>query len=227
MRFSDPGDRGVRQLSPYRVTAVLIAVNVVCYLGQLAYPRAVDLFGGIGRGLMRDGELFVDDGRGYSGSEPVGIAHGEWYRLITSGFLHLPPEEGIGVGHLVANMIWLVLLGRVLEPGLGHLRFAVLYLGSVVGGSALAYLLTPDDNGIGASGAVYGLVGCYVVLYRSLGVDWADARGLLVFSVVWLVVSAYITSWSAHLGGLLAGVAIGLVYSMLRPRYRGVRSRPR
>ncbi|MFI9506246.1 rhomboid family intramembrane serine protease [Nocardia sp. NPDC052566] len=197
------------------VTYVLIAVNALVYLAEIAYPRIVDQFSTLGRGLMKDGQLYVYDGKAHPGFELVGIDQGEWYRLITGSFLHQEPSAGFGVLHVVFNMMWLFMFGRMLEPALGRVWFALLYLLSALGGGVLVYQLAPDTSAIGASGAIYGLAAAYFVLSRRMGMERADARNLLIYFVVWLVISAPFASWQGHLGGFVAGGAVGLIYLLL------------
>ncbi|GAA4985083.1 hypothetical protein GCM10025734_08360 [Kitasatospora paranensis] len=111
-------------------------------------------------------------------------------------------------------MYWVWLLGRVLEGWLGRVRFLGLYLVSALGGAVMEYVLAPDQPAIGASGAVFGLTGAYVVMARRIRHDPLDSGRLLGGSLVWLVVSAGFTSWQGHLGGLLAGAAVGAVLAL-------------
>ncbi|MFD4432638.1 rhomboid family intramembrane serine protease [Nocardia sp. NPDC058497] len=201
-----------RQLRRLPVTYSLITINVLAYCVQLIRPVTTDEFSTLRRGLMRDDIVYVYDGRDYPGYTEVGIDAGEWYRLITGAFLHSPPDSGLGPAHLVMNLVWIWLLGRVMEPDLGRIRFVMLYLGSAVGGGLMEYALAPEASAIGASGAVYGLMGAYFVLSLQVPQLRRDARTLLIVGVVWLVLSAQFTSWQGHLGGLLAGCVIGALY---------------
>jgi membrane associated rhomboid family serine protease len=224
------GNRTVRQrrtvfggkvaVTPW-ATYVLIALNVLVYLGELAKDDLIDKFGSLGIGLVGpDGALYASDGLTPPGFEAVGIAYGEPYRLITSAFLHLPPTEGgVGFLHIVFNLWWLWRLGRPTEEMLGRWRFLALYLLGALGGSVLGYLIAPDMNGVGASGAVFGLTAAYWIFMRRLGHPMDEANRLVVFALIWLVVSAGFTAWQAHVGGLLAGGAIALAFAYA-PRER-------
>lgn len=196
-------------------TYVLIAVNVLVYLGELAKPDLVDRLGSLGIGLIGpDGGIFVADGNVYGGFESVGVAYGEWYRLITSAFVHLlPTQGGFGIAHIIFNMWWLWRLGRPTEEMLGRWRFVVLYLLAALGGSVLGYLVDPGMNAVGASGAIFGLTAAYWIFMRRLGHTMYEANRLVLFSLIWLVVAAGFTSWQGHLGGLLAGGAIALAFA--------------
>ncbi|MGC1283441.1 MAG: rhomboid family intramembrane serine protease, partial [Streptosporangiaceae bacterium] len=151
---------------------------------------------------------------GVPGFQPIGIAHGQWYRLITSAFLHLlPAQPPLGIAHIIMNMWSLWILGPLVEQVTGRLRFAVLYLLSALGSSVLVYLIAPDANVYGASGAIFGLAGAYFVICRRLERDIWYANRLIAFSLIWLVATAWFVSWEGHLGGLLAGGALGLAYA--------------
>ncbi|MFE0460461.1 rhomboid family intramembrane serine protease [Kitasatospora sp. NPDC058965] len=197
------------------VTYVLIGLNVLAYVAELVAPRLVDRFDNLGQGVMGpDGKLYVVHGlvgdRLPAGFHLVGIAHGEWYRLFTSAFLHLPPTSGqFGITHILFNMYSLWIFGRVVEYQLGRVRYLTVYLLAALGGSVLAYQLAPGEPALGASGAIFGLVGAYFVMTRRSSYDPLGGARQLVYSLVWLVVSAGITSWQGHLGGLLAGSAVG------------------
>ncbi|RKN50533.1 rhomboid family intramembrane serine protease [Micromonospora endolithica] len=212
---------GGRTVTAPLVTYALIALNVLAYLVELAVPGVVDLYYNIGAALVdADGAQYVDDGTPYPGFDQVGVLHGEWYRLVTSAFLHSLPGEGIfGIAHILLNMYWLWVLGRVLEERLGHVRLVAVYLLSAVGGSVLAILVDPGQAALGASGAVFGLAACYFVLTRKLRHHPLDGNRLMLMFVLWLVLSATFTSWEGHLGGLLAGgvTGAGLAYA---PRER-------
>jgi membrane associated rhomboid family serine protease len=227
------GNRTVRQartvfggqvsVTPW-ATYVLIALNVLVYLGELAKPELVDRLGSLGIGLVGpDGNLFVADGGTYEGFEGVGIAHGEPYRLITSAFVHLlPAEGGFGIAHIAFNMWWLWRLGRPAEEMLGRWRFAALYLLAALGGSVLGYLVDPGMNAVGASGAVFGLTAAYWIFMRRLGQNMYEANRMVAFSLIWLVISAGFTSWQGHLGGLLAGGTIALAFAYAPRRRRAL-----
>ncbi|MEV0718964.1 rhomboid family intramembrane serine protease [Asanoa sp. NPDC050611] len=214
---------GGRVVTNTFATYALIALNVVAYLVELVYPSVVDRFDSLGIALLGpDGQYYVADGGAYPGFEPVGIAYGEWDRLITSAFLHLQPTDGgFGILHILLNMYWLWVLGRILEERLGHARLVAVYLVSALGGSVLGFLISPDQGAVGASGAIFGLAACYFVITRRLHEHPIDRNRLIVMFVLWLVLSAGFTSWEGHLGGLLAGgaVAVGLAYA---PQHRRV-----
>lgn len=207
------------------VTMTLIGINVAAYLVELVRPGIVDKFDSLGIGLVRaDGNYFVyDSGGSLPGYQLAGIAHGEWYRLVTSTFLHLLPTQGVfGIAHIVFNMWWLWRLGPAVEEVLGRLRFLVLYLLSGLGGGVLLYLVAPTSSAVGASGAIFGLAAAYYVTSRRLNRLSGDARQVMVLFVVWMVISAAVTSWEGHLGGLLTGGAVAVAYAYAPRQQRAI-----
>jgi membrane associated rhomboid family serine protease len=111
-------------------------------------------------------------------------------------------------------MLSLWMFGVVLEQHIGRARFLAAYLLSALGSSVLCYFLTaPYVQSIGASGAIFGLIGLYFVLSRKLHFDSLGANRQMIAAVLWLVLAARFTSWQGHLGGLVTGVAIGLVFA--------------
>lgn len=178
-------------------TWTLMAINIAVYLGELANSNAL-----IDHGAMV-GKF----------SSTIGVADGQWYRLITSAFLHEPPNGGFGIFHILFNMWALFVVGPALERVLGRVRFVTVYLVSALGGSVLFYLIAaPAAVGIGASGAIFGLFGAWFVLARRLHLDARAVIGLIVLN---LVISFTISgiAWQAHVGGLIAGSALTAAYA--------------
>jgi membrane associated rhomboid family serine protease len=187
---------GARLLqSPPYVTSTLVALNVAAYLatglgsgGTLRNPT--------GSRLFFDWQLF-----------PLRIYDGQYYRLLTSAFLHLSPL------HIFANMLALVFVGPALERVLGWWRFSALYLVGALGGSAAVYAFGKQlEYTAGASGAIFALFGACLILVRKLGLDAQWLIGTIVINFV-LTFSIANISRLGHLGGfvvgLLAGLAIG------------------
>ncbi|MFF1276599.1 rhomboid family intramembrane serine protease [Streptomyces marokkonensis] len=197
------------------VTYALIALNVLVYLAELVRPEIVDRFAMVGAGLLGpDGEHYVWADPYPWGFTPEGVVDGEWYRMLTGAFLHLPPTEGtFGVFHVVMNMVALWNLGRLVEPMLGRVHYLALYLLSALGGSVLVLLIAPEDAVVGASGAIFGVGAAYYVVARRVGADLAQVNRYMAGLLLWLVISAVVTSWEGHLGGLLAGGAVALVFA--------------
>lgn len=213
---------GGRTVGTPWVTYTLITLNVLAYVAELIDPSLIDRFDVFGAGLQGpDGALYLDEGTSFPGYIPVGVLHGEWWRLFTGAFLHqLPGGSGIGLTHILFNMVWLWILGRFLEEKLGRIRYVALYLLAALGGSTLVILVEPAQSAIGASGAGFGLAAAYFVVTRKLHEHPIDRNQLLISFVLWLVLTAGFTSWEGHLGGLIAGaaVAISLAYAPRRNR---------
>ncbi|WLW53677.1 rhomboid family intramembrane serine protease [Streptomyces sp. YU58] len=144
----------------------------------------------------------------------MGVADGQWYRLVTSMFTH---QE---YWHIGFNMLSLWWLGGPLEAALGRARYLAVYFVSGLAGSALAYLLaSPSTATLGASGAIFGLFGATAVLVRRLQQDMRPIIALLVINLIFTFNPGFNISWQAHVGGLVAGVVTG--YAMVHaPRER-------
>jgi membrane associated rhomboid family serine protease len=175
-------------------TYVLIALNVAAYLAVIASG---------GGGLSSSGSAIVDN----FGLQGLAVADGEWYRLLTGGFLHA------SILHLGFNMFAVYVIGRILEPGIGTPRFVALYFASLFAGSFGAILLSdPATVTIGASGAVFGIFGALFVIARGRGLDEiASQLGLLLLINLALTFGIANISIGGHLGGLAGGVICALV----------------
>lgn len=144
---------------------------------------------------------------------PLFVAAGDWYRLITSAFVHF------GLIHLLFNMYALYVLGPPLERHLGRLRFSALYLLSALGGSVLVYLFSaPSAPTVGASGAIFGLFGATAVAYRRFNLDMRWLIGLIAVNLV-ITFSVPNISWQGHVGGLITGALVAAAY-IYAPRAR-------
>jgi membrane associated rhomboid family serine protease len=142
------------------------------------------------------------------------VVKGEWYRILTSGFLHF------GVFHIAMNMYILFQLGRTFEEQIGRPRFAAMYFAAMAGGSAGALLLEPYGLTGGASGAVFGLAGAAVVALKARGVPFGQTQWGPMLAIN-LVITFTIPGISkgGHLGGLLFGGIAGFL--VLNPKRRG------
>lgn len=184
------------------VTPVLIAVNVLMY--AITAVQAGSLMGNQASTLFVDLVMWTGGVAGY----------GEWWRLVTSGFLHYGPV------HLAMNMIALYVLGRDLEPVFGRLRFSAVYLVSMLGGGVAVYLFGGVNTLVaGASGAVYGLMGAMLVAVLRLKLNPGSALGVIGLNLV-LSFTLPGISLLGHLGGLVIGAAVtaGLVYAPAQKR---------
>ena len=182
------------------LTYVLIGINVIAGIGSL-----------LGGGAGADSSSLTDDG----GLSQHFIAEGEYYRLITAGFLHAGPF------HLLTNMLALWILGSMIEPALGRWNFGLIYFVSLLCGSFGALLLSPDSLTVGASGAVFGLMGAAAVLARNRGFSLMES-GLGIWIGLNLLITFTIPNISigGHLGGIVGGAAAALLLLELRGRLR-------
>ena len=182
---------------PY-VTYVLVGINVAVFLAGPTLSLIATGDGGIS--LAQLGGLDGPD-----------VVRGQWWRLVTSGFLHA------NILHITFNMIALFVLGQIMESALGRPAFAVLYFTSLLAGSLGALLRTPDALTVGASGAIFGLMGAAVVGERSMRIGVAGGS-----MMVWLVLNLVFTvtipgiSIGGHLGGLAGGLICGVLLFGLR-----------
>ena len=138
----------------------------------------------------------------------------EPWRMITSLFVH---SQG-SLFHIVFNMFSLFILGPILERSLGRWRFIALYLISGFGGSVAVLIIAPDSLVVGASGAIFGLLGAIFIIQRKLG---GNTTQLLVVIGLNLAIGFFPgtnIAWEAHVGGLVAGAAVALVYLRTRRR---------
>jgi membrane associated rhomboid family serine protease len=179
------------------LTYALIAVNVVVYLvcvgsGLQTRSTVVVDYGLLGQGILPTGQ-------------EIGVAAGEYYRLVTGGFLHA------NLIHVAMNMLALYQLGLLLEPAFGKVRFAAVYAASMGAGALGVMLLHPNDLTVGASGAVFGLMGFAFVAMRARGIDpFSTGLGgtILINLVLTFTLSGYI-SVGGHIGGLIGGAVAG------------------
>jgi len=176
------------------VTKAMIAVNVLVFLVNLAQGSGLNLVSGP---LFEKGALFIS-----SPFYPGGLADGEWWRLITAAFLHG------NLIHLGLNMVVLWIVGAPVEEAIGRGRFLALYIVSGIAGSAGALLLDPNAVTVGASGAIFGILGAALVLERQRSyVLGGQALGLIVINLVltFVLSSSQHISIGGHLGGLAGG----------------------
>jgi membrane associated rhomboid family serine protease len=189
-------------------TAVLIGLNVLVYLAEIAAG---------GGGLSPTGSSVVID----FGLFGPSVAEGEWYRLLTSGFLHA------SLFHIGFNMFALYWLGRILEPGIGTARFVAIYFASLFAGSFGAILISPDTLTIGASGAIFGIFGATFVIARNRGVDaLASSIGIILLLNLVITIGSPEISLGGHVGGLIAGVLCAFVIVAGERGYLGPRHFP-
>jgi len=185
-----------------QLTYVLIAINVIVFVAMTAGGGGL-----VGRG---GGEVFQN-----GALAAVFVADGEWWRLVTAGFLHA------GLLHLAFNMYFLWFLGTLMEPVMGKLRFASIYFVSMLGGSFGALLLSPNAFTVGASGAVFGAMGAAIIAMRARGIDPMQS-GLGITLLLNLGITFVIPGISigGHIGGLVAGGLVGYLMFEVAERRR-------
>jgi membrane associated rhomboid family serine protease len=189
------------------VTKVLIAVNVVMYGLQYLLGSRVEI-----NLAMLPGPAIGPDG------SLVGVAAGEFWRLLTAAFLHG------GLLHIGINMFSLYQIGPALERQLGRSRFLAVYLISALGSSVAVYFFSPSNQLVlGASGAVFGIFGAAIVLWHKLGQDIRPAFVVLAINVVINVIGARYLSWQGHIGGILTGVLVAVAIGYMPGKGRSRR----
>jgi membrane associated rhomboid family serine protease len=178
------------------VTKALVALNVGIYLAELAQGAGIQSASG---SIFFNGALDGPD-----------VANGDWWRLISAAFLHYGPI------HLGMNMLALWWFGQALEHALGKARFLMLYLVAGLAGSAGALLVTPLAYTVGASGAIFGILGAALVLERQGSMVFGgQAMTLIVINLVFTFAVGNI-SIGGHIGGLIGGALCMLALSRFR-----------
>jgi len=194
------------------VTQTLIAINVIVFIAETA--TGAPLGGGGGGTVWNHAALF---GPTLTGANPFAVYTGthEYWRLLTAGFLH------DGIVHILFNMVFLYIMGPMLEPAIGRLNFIVVYFVSLLAGSFGALLFQPDIPTTGASGALFGILGALIVVayYRGISI-WQSGLGLtLVINIVFSL-SVHGISIGGHLGGVVGGAICGWLIVQLGERRR-------
>jgi len=185
-------------------TYVLIAINVIAFIAEVGGGASVGLSFQGGGSVFRDGSLYGP-----------AVADGEWWRLITAGFLHA------GLIHILFNMVALYILGSLLEPGIGTPRFLAVYFVSLLAGSFGALLLTPDAHTVGASGAVFGLMSAAFIVARHRGVEQlAGQIGFYIIINIVFTIGVSNISVGGHFGGLIGGALCALLIVFAERRAR-------
>lgn len=181
------------------LTNQLLLILVALYIATLIDPGLEKKFFLFDRALLSDGQVH-------------GVATGEWYRLITAGFLHA------GLTHLLFNSMALYTLGTPFEMIYGRIRYSLLLLVSLICGSLASITFNAENQpSVGASGAIFGLFGALLVMRKSLGVDLRSTLTLLGINAVIAIVVPGI-DWRAHLGGLVGGALVALIYRVIPQR---------
>ncbi|HET8977792.1 MAG TPA: rhomboid family intramembrane serine protease [Solirubrobacteraceae bacterium] len=178
------------------VTQALIAINVLAFVAEVATGTPL---GGVGQSGF--GTLYIKGAL----QGPVGITvlH-QYYRLLTAGFLH------DGLLHIAFNMWFLWVMGPMLESAIGRLNYVAVYFASLLAGSFGALLFEPAVPTVGASGALFGVLGALIVVayYRRISIWQSGLALILIINIVFSLTLAGI-SIGGHLGGFVGGAICG------------------
>lgn len=182
----------------YYFTPILIDLNILIFLGM--FISGVNI-------TLPDQANLIKWGANFT---PL-ILKGEWWRLITSCYLH------IGILHLLMNMYALMYIGLLLEPHLGKTRFIIAYLLTGVGASLTSFWWHEQILSVGASGAIFGMYGVFLALLTTNIIEKSSRQALLTSIGVFVVYNLiggmkYGIDNAAHIGGLISGIIIGYVY---------------
>jgi membrane associated rhomboid family serine protease len=207
-RVAERAVTGVGSRRVNAITIALITVNVGVYVAELAAGGDTN---GTGSTIFEKGVLWA----------PL-VAQGDWWRLLTAAFLHY------GLFHLAVNMYSLYWVGTLLEQVIGRWQFLLLYLAAGLAGSAGALIATPNAFTVGASGAIFGILGALFVLERKGHIaSGGQIAGLIVLNLVITFafsgfalggrVTGLTISLGGHVGGLIGGmVAMWLLLQVRR-----------
>jgi len=182
-------------------TYALIAINVAAFIAELV--------GGGSAGSLGNGGTVIKD----AGLNAPTVADGDWWRIVTAGFLHA------GLLHIALNMFALFILGTLLEPAIGTARFLGVYFVSLLAGSFGAVLLDPHETTVGASGAIFGLMSAAFIVARHRGLEQlASQIGFYVILNLVFTFGVPGISVGGHLGGLLGGGVAGFLITLSERR---------
>jgi membrane associated rhomboid family serine protease len=189
------------------VTIALIAINVAVALVELASGSSASF---TNNSIFEKGSLFAT-GFVSADGQPLGVAHGEWWRLFTAMFLHA------SFFHLAVNMYSLYFVGSIMEQVIGRWRFLLLYLASGLAGSAGALVLSPLTPTVGASGAIFGVLGGLFILERRRHIaTGGQVAGLIVLNLVITFAFSSSISVGGHVGGLIGGMNLMIALLQFR-----------
>ncbi|MGI8713285.1 MAG: rhomboid family intramembrane serine protease [Solirubrobacteraceae bacterium] len=177
------------------VTNVLIAINVIVFLAETATGTPLGGATNSTLGTLYEKGALVGPG--------ITELH-QYYRLLTAGFLH------DGILHIAFNMFFLYFMGRMLEPAIGRVNFAVVYFASLLAGSFGALLFEPNAFTVGASTACFGILGALIVVahYRGISI-WQSGLGITLLINIVFSLSISGISIGGHLGGVVGGAICG------------------
>lgn len=183
-------DKHMQRFTP--ITYTLILINIVIWLCMILY-------------LNRFSDVKLLE---VGGLVHFNVVHGEWYRLISSMFLHFNFE------HILMNMLSLFIFGKIVESIIGSWRMLIIYIISGLYGNFVSLSFNTTTISVGASGAIFGLIGSiFVIMYLSKNFNKKMIGQLLIALVVLIVFSLFMSNINimAHLGGFISGVLITLI----------------
>lgn len=183
-------DKHMQRFTP--ITYTLILINIVIWLCMILY-------------LNRFSDVKLLE---VGGLVHFNVVHGEWYRLISSMFLHFNFE------HILMNMLSLFIFGKIVESIIGSWRMLIIYIISGLYGNFVSLSFNTSTISVGASGAIFGLIGSiFVIMYLSKNFNKKMIGQLLIALVVLIGFSLFMSNINimAHLGGFISGVLITLI----------------
>ena len=192
------------RLGRYSMTQILIVINVIVFVAEVASGAGL---GGVSE--SRVGQIYL-----HGALYGPAIAYGhQYYRLFTAAFLH------DGILHIAFNMWFLYAVGPALEQAIGRWRFLAIYFAALFAGSFGALLFEPGSATVGASGALFGLLGALIVIayYRGISIWQSGLGATLLINIVFSLSIAGI-SIGGHLGGVVGGAICGWLYMELVER---------
>ena len=208
MRCPECARQKTKTVSPFArqdpaLTYVFMGICIAVFIAELATGGTF--------GEARNSEAALD-----GAVRKAFVADGDFWRILTAGFLHAD------ITHLLFNMLSLYILGTMLEPEMGRVRFGIVYVVAILAGSLGIIVLDPNGGGLGASGGVFGLMGAGLVLMWARGFSVNPMENGLA---LWLGLNLFLSfrpgiSLAGHLGGLAGGALIALVLFVLAPRLR-------
>jgi membrane associated rhomboid family serine protease len=198
---------GSRAGSIPSLTQILIAINVIVFIGETATGTPLG-----GATSTADGTLFD---KGALFGPFISSAPHQYYRLLTAGFLH------DGLLHILFNMVFLYFMGAMLEPAIGKLNFGLVYFVTLLTGSFGALLFEPQVPTVGASTACFGVLGALIVVayYRGISI-WQSGLGITLLINIVFSLSISGISIGGHLGGVVGGAICGWLIVQLAERRR-------
>jgi membrane associated rhomboid family serine protease len=170
-------------------TSLIVLITGTFLITQFVFPELQSRFA-------------LTHGGDYANGFFPGVYTGEWYRLFTVALTHA------GWLHLIFNMLALYSIGTPVETFVGKTRFAIIFIGSLLGASATSLYFGPENiYAVGASGAVYGLFGALVAIGKRAGANYQNIFGVIIINLLMTFTISGI-DWRAHIGGLVAGLVI-------------------